>query len=179
MAIDPNIALGVRGIEIANPLAQYGQVSQIQNYQNQNALAQYQLATAQREQESVNALNQAYAKAYNPQTGEIDINTLRQTLSTGGFGSKLPGLEKTFGELEKQKLEAHVELCAERYSQLNEKLDNLDRRLTTVEEHLLAIRDSITNKTGGINKQLITIGTTVLGVLATAVIGLLIHLVNK
>lgn len=105
MAIDPNIALGVRGIEIANPLAQYGQVSQIQNYQNQNALAQYQLATAQREQESVNALNQAYAKAYNPQTGEIDINTLRQTLSTGGFGSKLPGLEKTFGELQKQKLE--------------------------------------------------------------------------
>jgi hypothetical protein len=105
MAIDPNIALGVRGIEIANPLAQYGQVSQIQNYQNQNALAQYQLATAQREQESVNALNQAYAKAYNPQTGEVDLNTLRQTLSTGGFGSKLPGLEKTFGELQKQKLE--------------------------------------------------------------------------
>jgi len=105
MALDPNIALGVRGIEIANPLAQYGQVSQIQNYQNQNALAQYQLATAQREQESVNALNQAYAKAYNPQTGEVDINTLRQTLSTGGFGSKLPGLEKTFGELQKQKLE--------------------------------------------------------------------------
>ena len=82
-------------------------------------------------------------------------------------------------DIEKQNLEAHVELCAERYSQLNEKLDNLDRRLTTVEEHLLAIRDSITNKTGGINKQLITIGTTVLGVLATAVIGLLIHLVNK
>jgi chromosome segregation ATPase len=82
-------------------------------------------------------------------------------------------------DIEKQNLEAHVELCAERYSQLNEKLDNLDRRLTTVEEHLLVIRDSITNKTGGINKQLITIGTTVLGVLATAVIGLLIHLVNK
>jgi hypothetical protein len=81
--------------------------------------------------------------------------------------------------IEKENLEAHVELCAERYNQLNEKLDNLDRRLTTVEEHLLAIRESITNKTGGINKQLITIGTTVMGVLATAVIGLLVHLVNK
>jgi hypothetical protein len=106
MALDPNIALGVRGIEIVNPLAQYGQISQIQNAQNQNALAQYQLATAQREQESVNALNQAYAKAYDPQTGEVDINTLRKTLSTGGFGSKLPGIEKSLGELEKQKLEA-------------------------------------------------------------------------
>ena len=81
--------------------------------------------------------------------------------------------------IEKENLEAHVELCAERYNQLNEKLDNLDRRLTTVEEHLVAIRDSITNKTGGINKQLITIGTTIMGVLATAVIGLLVHLVNK
>ena len=81
--------------------------------------------------------------------------------------------------IEKENLEAHVELCAERYNQLNEKLDNLDRRLTTVVEHLVAIRDSITNKTGGINKQLITIGTTVMGVLATAVIGLLVHLVNK
>ena len=82
-------------------------------------------------------------------------------------------------DIEKQNLEAHVELCAERYNQLNEKLDNLDRRLTTVEEHLIAIRESVTNKTGGINKQLITIGTTVMGVLATAVIGLLVHLVNK
>ena len=81
--------------------------------------------------------------------------------------------------IEKENLEAHVELCAERYNQLNEKLDNLDRRLTAVEEHLVAIRNSITNKTGGINKQLITIGTTVMGVLATAVIGLLVHLVNK
>ena len=81
--------------------------------------------------------------------------------------------------IEKENLEAHVELCAERYNQLNEKLDNLDRRLNTAEEHLIAIRESITNKTGGINKQLITIGTTIMGVLATAVIGLLVHLVNK
>jgi hypothetical protein len=104
MALDPNIALGVRGVEVANPLAQYGQIAQLQSAQNQNALAQYQLATAQREQESTNALNEAYRSAYNPQTGDIDINTLRKTLSTGGFGSKLPGLEKTLGELQAQKL---------------------------------------------------------------------------
>ena len=48
MALDPNIALGVRPIEIANPLAQYGQVAAIQNAQNQNQLAQYQLGAAQR-----------------------------------------------------------------------------------------------------------------------------------
>jgi hypothetical protein len=70
MAIDPNIALGVRPIEIANPLAQYGQIAQIQNYQNQNiaaqnqnALAQYQLGAAQRAETKdiarTNALSQA------------------------------------------------------------------------------------------------------------------------
>jgi hypothetical protein len=49
---------------------------------------------AQREQEATNALNRAYAEAYSPQTGEVDINRLRQSLATGGYGSKLPDVEK-------------------------------------------------------------------------------------
>lgn len=48
MALDPSIALGVKPIEIANPLAQYGQIAQLQAAQNQNSLAQYQLGAAQR-----------------------------------------------------------------------------------------------------------------------------------
>jgi hypothetical protein len=48
MAIDPSIALGVKPLEIANPLAQYGQIAQLQAAQNQNQLAQYQLGAAQR-----------------------------------------------------------------------------------------------------------------------------------
>lgn len=48
MALDPNIALQVKPMELANPLAQYGQIAQIQNAANQNALAQYQLGAAQR-----------------------------------------------------------------------------------------------------------------------------------
>ena len=63
MAIDPSIALNVKPIELANPLAQYGMLAQIQNAQNQNALSQYQLGAAQRaEQKDIartNALTQA------------------------------------------------------------------------------------------------------------------------
>jgi hypothetical protein len=59
MALDPNIALGVRGIEVANPLAQYAQISQLQSAQNQNALAQYQLSAAQRADEQQNRLYEA------------------------------------------------------------------------------------------------------------------------
>jgi hypothetical protein len=54
MALDPNIALGVRPLELPNPLAQYGQLAQIQNAQNQNALAQFQLGSAQRTEKSQN-----------------------------------------------------------------------------------------------------------------------------
>ena len=82
-------------------------------------------------------------------------------------------------EIEKKNLEAHVELCAERYEALDHKLTNLDNRLTKVEEHVVAIRENITNKTGGISKQMIAVGTTILGVMFTAIITLLIHLASK
>ena len=104
MAINPAIAMGVRGIELQDPLAQYGRVAAIQGAQQQNALAQLQMQQAQREQEATNALNRAYAEAYNPQTGEVDINRLRGSLATGGMGSKLPGIEKQLGELTSQRL---------------------------------------------------------------------------
>jgi hypothetical protein len=102
MPIDPRISLGVQPIQLADPIARYGQLATIQNAQNQNALAQYQLSTAQREQETVNALNEAYAKAYDAATGKINRNTLRESLARGGFGSKLPGIEKTLIELDKE-----------------------------------------------------------------------------
>ena len=81
--------------------------------------------------------------------------------------------------IEKKNLEAHVELCAERYEALDTKLTNLDSRMTKLEQHIVDIKDTIANKTGGIDKQTITIGTTILGVMFTAIITLLIHLASK
>lgn len=104
MAVNPAIALGVKGIELADPLAQYGRVMAIQGAQQQNALAQLQMRQAEREQEATNALNRAYAEAYNPQTGDVDINRLRTSLASGGFGSKLPDIEKKLGEVKTQRL---------------------------------------------------------------------------
>lgn len=63
MALDPNIALQVRGIELPNQLAQYGQIASIQNAQNQNALAQYQLGAAQRAEAKDIARTNALAQA--------------------------------------------------------------------------------------------------------------------
>lgn len=104
MPINPAIALGVKGIELQDPLAQYGKVMAIQGAQSQNQLAQLQMQQAQREQEATNALNRAYAEAYNPQTGDVDINRLRTSLASGGYGSKLPEIEKKLGEVKTQRL---------------------------------------------------------------------------
>lgn len=104
MAVNPAIALGVKGIELADPLAQYGRVAAIQSAQQQNALAQLQMQQAVREQEATNALNRAYADAYNPQTGDVDINRLRTSLASAGYGSKLPDIEKKLGEVKTQRL---------------------------------------------------------------------------
>jgi len=63
MAINPNIALAVKPVEIADPMAMYGKIAAIQGAQNQNALAQYQLGAAQRAEAKdiarTNALSQA------------------------------------------------------------------------------------------------------------------------
>ena len=85
----------------------------------------------------------------------------------------------TTTNIEKKNLEAHVELCAERYQALNSKLEDLDNRMNVIERHIVDIKDSITKNTGGINKQMIAIGTTILGVMFTAIITLLIHLASK
>ena len=99
MAIDPNIALSGKPVEIANPVNQFAQVAQLQHYQQQNALA-----TRAMEQED--AVNRAYTNALNPQTGEIDPVKLRQNMVSGGAASKLPTIEKTL--LEGRKLKAEV-----------------------------------------------------------------------
>lgn len=82
-------------------------------------------------------------------------------------------------DIEKKNLEAHVELCAERYAALEEKLNQLERRMTVIESYVIEIKDTITSKTGGINKQIISIGTAVIGAMFAAIITLLVHLAGK
>lgn len=66
--------------------------------------------------------------------------------------------------LEKQSLEAHVDLCALRY-------DNLNNRLTTVENTLRDIHMDIKNGQNSMTKVLIgTAGTIVAGLLSTIIV---------
>jgi len=58
MALNPNISLAVRGIELQDPLAQYGKFAAIQGAQQQNQLAQMQMQEAQAAMQERNALRQ-------------------------------------------------------------------------------------------------------------------------
>jgi len=135
MAIDPSIALGVRPLQLENPLTMYGTVANIQNAQNQNALAQYTLAAARRGEESENALNKAYMEAYNPQTGQIDLPTLRGKIATAGVGSKLPAIEKQLAEVEKEQL-ARKEQLGKVVNQRFEQSKGLLANVKTPEQYI-------------------------------------------
>jgi len=82
----------------------------------------------------------------------------------------------TTSSIEKENLEAHVELCAERYRQLNMKLDTLDSKVTSMEGMISEIKNSLADANDKHNKQLITIGTSLIVVLIGAIVTLVVAL---
>ncbi len=103
MPFDPSIILGYKGIEVPNQLAQYGQLAQIQNAQNQNALAQFQLASAQRgEEQQSNLYKQAQTPGF-----KLDMQTALQYGPAGMAALKVQqDMQKQI--LERQKLEGDI-----------------------------------------------------------------------
>jgi hypothetical protein len=78
--------------------------------------------------------------------------------------------------IEKESLEAHVELCAERYDRMAERMENLDDRLTGVEQVLKEIKAMLTQKETETYKKMIGIGITLIGTLLTTLLGLIIYI---
>ena len=79
-------------------------------------------------------------------------------------------------DIEKKNLEAHVEICAVRYANLDIKLGNLEERMDKLETHLVDIKDALSEGSSGQYKTLITIGTTILGALIAGAISLIVAL---
>jgi hypothetical protein len=104
MPIDPRISLGVQPLQVADPMARYSQLAGIQNAQNQNALAQYQLGSAQRTEKAQNLLADAYSQSTDPKTGEIDYNKLTGLVAAGGGGAQIPAIVKSRREMEQAAL---------------------------------------------------------------------------
>lgn len=82
-------------------------------------------------------------------------------------------------EIEKKNLEAHVEICAERYKNLETKLENLEGRMNTLDErmdtfetHLVDIKNAVTSKNEKQSDRTITILMSVFGITLTALLGI-------
>jgi hypothetical protein len=80
-------------------------------------------------------------------------------------------------EIEKHSLEAHVELCAERYKMLELKLEVVEVSVNEVKENLEGIGSKIDSMSSKRNDQIIGWGVAVIGALVATVAWLLQHYV--
>ena len=72
-------------------------------------------------------------------------------------------------KIEKRNLEAHVELCAERYNNLEEKLDSLEDRMDKLENHMVDIKNCLTSNERSRFSQWFRFSLAAIGILAAAV----------
>lgn len=82
-------------------------------------------------------------------------------------------------DIEKESLEAHVELCAERYSRMEEKFSSVEKRLSTVETVLVDIKDVLVTQNHQRQKQIIGWAVGTIGFLASAVGGLVLFIISN
>ena len=81
-------------------------------------------------------------------------------------------------DIEKESLEAHVELCAQRYDSMKGHMERMEERLTNLETMVKQIKDMLVEKENSAYKKLLGIGFTIIGSLLTTMLGLGIYLLN-
>ena len=72
-------------------------------------------------------------------------------------------------DIEKKSLEAHVELCAERYKMLEHKLETVEGKITGLESLIKDVAAMVTGLTEKRNNQLIAWGIGIIGSLCAMV----------
>lgn len=163
--VNPNIALSTRGVELQDPLAQYGRVMAIQQAGNQNALAQYQLGAAQRGEARDIARTNALAGAGSDETAVA--NALLKSGDIPAYSAFVKAIEdrktqkltqqKTQGEISAQPL-AMQKAENELFDTSMKQIRNSWGSVRTLED-AMAIHDA-THRDPVINKRLQALGVT-------------------
>jgi hypothetical protein len=81
--------------------------------------------------------------------------------------------------IEKESLEAHVEICAQRYDALEVRMNNIEKRLYDVEGTLKEIKNLLVTKETQAYKKLISIGIAVIGTLFSTITALIIYILKN
>jgi len=82
-------------------------------------------------------------------------------------------------DIEKKSLEAHVELCAERYNALENKMSAMGENIAHLCTMVQEVKSSVSKLTEKNNDRLITWGISIIGFLAGSVIYLISQYVLK
>jgi hypothetical protein len=82
-------------------------------------------------------------------------------------------------DIEKKSLEAHVELCAERYKMLELKLETVEANVSSLKSMIEELHGMVQNMATKRNDQLVTWGSGLIGVLLGTVGWLVSHYVLK
>ena len=82
-------------------------------------------------------------------------------------------------DIEKKSLEAHVELCAERYNALEAHLDHVDARISTLSDIIREVHDMMQKMSEKRNDQIISWGLGIIGALTATTVYLVTQYVFK
>jgi hypothetical protein len=82
-------------------------------------------------------------------------------------------------DIEKKSLEAHVELCAERYNALEARLNHVDDKIGKLEIIVREVHDMIQRMSEKRTDQLISWGVGIIGALVATTIYLVVNYVLK
>jgi len=82
-------------------------------------------------------------------------------------------------DIEKKSLEAHVELCAERYNALETRLDHVDSKITDLSTLIREVHDMVQRMSEKRTDQIIGWGVGIIGALVATTVYLITHYVLK
>lgn len=82
-------------------------------------------------------------------------------------------------DIEKKSLEAHVELCAERYNALEDKMTAMSQNISDICDMVKEVKSNVSKLTEKNNDRLITWGIGIIGFLTASIVYLLSHYVLK
>lgn len=82
-------------------------------------------------------------------------------------------------DIEKKSLEAHVELCAERYNQLEKRFEHVEGKMVGLEMLMKEVHDMVQKMAEKRTDQLISWGVGIIGALVASTVYLLVTYVLK
>jgi prefoldin subunit 5 len=82
-------------------------------------------------------------------------------------------------DIEKKSLEAHVELCAERYNALEDKIAVLDNKISSVSTMIKEVKETVSRMAEKSNDRLVNWGIGLIGFLVASIVGLITHAMTQ